>query len=95
MLQDYSLISEKRLAQRSETFNLAEFEWFLLLFPEGDSDSRDYCSLYLHVDYDTLPKGKAVSVDYSFTIVNSDPAKAVRKGKHLQVNCINLILVRF
>lgn len=55
---------------------------FIGFYTDGDNDeSRGYFSIYLFLDVNHMPKGKAVTIEYFLTFINhKDPDETVKKG---------------
>lgn len=56
---------------------------FIGFYTDGDNEeSRGYFSIYLFLDVNHMPKGKAVTIEYFLTFINhKDPDETVKKGK--------------
>ena len=73
-IREFPYASREKVLQ-SEPFLIGDFTWFLVLFPNGDiSDARGWCSVFLHVEPDDLPRGKAVTTECAaaFRILRTD-----------------------
>jgi hypothetical protein len=55
---------------------------FIGFYTDGDNDeSRGYFSIYLFLDVNHMPKGKAVTIEYFLTFINhKDSDETVKKG---------------
>lgn len=55
---------------------------FIGFYTDGDNEeSRGYFSIYLFLDVNHVPKGKAVTIEYYLTFINhKDPDETVKKG---------------
>eukprot|EP01087_Luapelamoeba_hula_P021686 TRINITY_DN7628_c0_g1_i1.p1 TRINITY_DN7628_c0_g1~~TRINITY_DN7628_c0_g1_i1.p1 ORF type:complete len:423 (-),score=59.84 TRINITY_DN7628_c0_g1_i1:54-1322(-) len=79
-LKNFSSLRKKSYLQ-SDKFSFADFNWFIGFYTDGDNEeSRGYFSIYLFLDVNHMPKGKAVTIEYFLTFINHrDPAETVKK----------------
>lgn len=79
-IKNFSSVRKKSYLQ-SDKFSFADFNWFIGFYTDGDNDeSRGYFSIYLFLDVNHMPKGKAVTIEYFLTFINhKDPDETVKK----------------
>ncbi|GFP97183.1 ubiquitin carboxyl-terminal hydrolase 12 [Phtheirospermum japonicum] len=83
-IDNFSRMNTKKLY--SETFELGEYKWRILIFPKGNN--ADHLSMYLDVaDSATLPYGWSRYAQFSLTVVNQVHVKySLRKETQHQFN---------
>lgn len=73
-IENFSEISKREL--RSNVFEVGEYKWYILVYPQG-CDVSNHLSLFLCVaDYDKLLPGWSHFAQFTIAVVNKDPKKS-------------------